>query len=67
MARRAVSGSVKSWLMVRRLASHFFGTTEGTQIEGAFSRRSIQARAFHGRWPIGVALVLENFMRFGGG
>jgi hypothetical protein len=67
MARGGVSGSVKSWLGVRRLASHFFGTTEGTQIEGAFSRRSIKARTFHRRFSIGIAFVPESFMRFGGG
>src|SRR6266702_2414146 len=67
MARGAVSGSVKYWLTVMWLASHFLGATDGTQIEGAFSRRSIKARTFHRRFSIGVAFVLENFMRCGGG
>src|SRR5713101_6094431 len=67
MGRGAVSGSVKSLLAVRRLASHFLGATEGTQIEGGFSRRKIKARTFHRWFSIGVAFVPESFMRFGGG
>jgi len=65
--RGAVAGSVKLLLAVRRLASHVLGATEGTQIEGAFSRRKIKARTFHRWFSIGVAFVPESFMRFGGG
>ena len=67
MGRGAVAGSVKSWLAVRRLASHVLGATEGTQIEGGFSRRKIPALTFRRRFPIGLVFVPEQFIGFGGG